>query len=239
MKSLHKLIVMSATYRQGSRVPEASVAKDPENKLLSHYPRARIEAELVRDNMLKVSGLLSAKLGGPSVFPPQPASITSEGTYGPLSWNVSGGEDRYRRGLYTFMKRTAPYAMLSTFDAPSGEACVARREVSNTPLQALMLLNAEVFLETARALGKLVAKQPGTDDERLTYLFRRCVTRPPTTPELQALQTFLAGQRKRLEAKEIDAAAIAGAGDDPVTERAAWVLVARAVMNVDEAVSKN
>src|SRR4029450_2596145 len=112
-----------------------------------------LEAEMVSDAALRVSGLLSDKIGGPSVFPPQPPGITSEGAYGPLTWTVSSGEDRYRRGLYTFSKRTAPYAMFLTFDGGSGEACLARREVSNTPLQALTLLNDPVFVEAAQALG--------------------------------------------------------------------------------------
>ncbi len=111
---------------------------------------------------LKASGLLSPKIGGPSVFPPQPASVTSEGAYGALRWEPSPGEDRYRRGLYTFSKRTAPFAMFTTFDAPSGEACVARREVSNTPLQALTLLNDTVFVEAAQAFGRQLAALPGS-----------------------------------------------------------------------------
>ena len=152
MKAMHRLIATSATYRQSSEVTPQALAKDPENKLLSRAPRVRLEAELVRDTELKAAGLLTEKIGGPSVFPPQPASVTTEGTYGGLSWNVSTGPDRYRRGLYTFTKRTAPFAMLSTFDAPSGEACVARREVTNTPLQALTLLNdVHVCRNRARA----------------------------------------------------------------------------------------
>src|SRR5207237_10340200 len=125
----------------------------------------------------------SHRIGGPSVFPPQPPGVSSEGAYGPLDWKVSEGEDRYRRGLYTFSKRTAPYAMFTTFDAPTGEVCVARREVSNTPLQALTMLNDQVFIEAAQALGKSISALPGAESERLTTLFRRCVTRPPTSQE--------------------------------------------------------
>ena len=107
----------------------------------------------MRDALLHASGLLSETIGGPSVFPPQPSGVATEGTYGPLTWKVSEGADRYRRGLYTFSKRTAPYAMFTTFDAPSGEACLARREVSNTALQALTVLNDAVFVEAAQSLG--------------------------------------------------------------------------------------
>ncbi|HUG20659.1 MAG TPA: PSD1 and planctomycete cytochrome C domain-containing protein, partial [Planctomycetaceae bacterium] len=129
LKSMHKTIVSSATYRQSSVISDRKLQLDPENVWLSRDPRVRLEAELIRDNVLAISGLLSRKIGGPSVFPPQPPGIT-EAAYGPLEWKVSEGEDRYRRGLYTFNKRTAPYTMFSTFDAPSGELCLARREPS-------------------------------------------------------------------------------------------------------------
>src|SRR5205807_7568053 len=122
IKKMHRLIVTSATYRQSSRVTPELLEKDSHNQLLTRGPRFRIEAELIRDTVLKASGLLAPKIGGPSVFPPQPAGVSSEGAFGPLPWHVSEGPDRYRRGLYTFSKRTAPYAMFHTFDAPSGEA---------------------------------------------------------------------------------------------------------------------
>jgi hypothetical protein len=141
MKRLHKRLVMSATYQQQSIITPALLQADPQNALFARGPRFRVEAEVIRDSLLTADGQLSHKIGGPSVFPPQPASVTTEGAYGQLKWNVSQGEDRYRRGIYTFMKRTAPYAMSSAFDAPSGESCVSLREVSNSPLQALMLLN--------------------------------------------------------------------------------------------------
>src|SRR5207245_5329740 len=139
--------------------------------------RFGVEAELVRDAALKVAGLLCEKVGGPSVYPPQPPGVTTEGTYGAIAWKVSPGQDRYRRGLYTFSKRTAPYAMFNTFDAPSGEACLARREVSNTPLQALTLLNDPVFVQAGQALGSAVAAQAGSVETRATALFPRCPPR--------------------------------------------------------------
>jgi hypothetical protein len=188
--------------------------------------------------VLRTSGLLSFKLGGQSVFPPQPPGITSEGAYGPLAWNVSSGDDRYRRGIYTFAKRTTPYAMFATFDGPSGEACVARREVSNTPLQALTMLNDAVVVEAAQALGRELASNSGVVADRIHALFRRCLTRPPTDSERQLLVQFLETQRQRLAAKELDAAAIAGEGEGDVVERAAWTLVARAVLNLDQMIMK-
>jgi hypothetical protein len=253
IKSMHRLLVTSSTYRQSSsnsefRIQNSELAKgvDPQNRQLHHFPRVRLEAEQVRDNLLHVSGLLSTKIGGASVFPPQPPGITSEGAYGPLVWTVSAGEDRYRRGLYTFAKRTAPYAMFATFDGPSGEACLARREVSNTPLQALTMLNNAALLEAAQALGSEFARFPrplgegrgeGVSD-RVAALFRRCLTRRPTDSELKLLINYYNSQRKRLVAKELDADTIAGPGDGDAMERAAWTLVARAVLNLDEAITK-
>ena len=239
LKKLHRLLVTSATYRQSSQVTPTLMQADPENKLLARSSRVRLDAELVRDCALAESGLLSAKIGGPSVFPPQPPGVTSEGTYGPLAWNVSVGDDRYRRGLYTFSKRTAPYAMFTTFDAPSGEACVARREVSNTPLQALTLLNDQVFVEAAQALGSQIAAQSGTETERITLLFRYCLTRPPTTEETNLLLKFYNAQKERLAKKELNATVIAGSGDGDANSRAAWTLLARSLLNLDEAITKN
>jgi hypothetical protein len=240
LKRMHKLIVMSATYRQSSRVAPKALAKDPDNRLLSHAPRVRLDAEVIRDQALRVSGLFSERVGGPSVFPPQPPGVTTEGAYGRLDWKVSDGGDRYRRGLYTFSKRTAPYAMFITFDAPSGEVCVAKREVSNTPLQALTLLNDPVFEEAAQALGRRMAAECGSVAERVEALFRRCLTRPPLDDERDALVRFYRAQKARLDRKELDAGRIAGKskGEDNAAERAAWTLLARVLLNLDETVTK-
>jgi hypothetical protein len=238
IKNMHRLIVTSATYRQSSRVTPELLPKDPENLLLSRGSRFRIEAELIRDAVLKMSGLLASRIGGPSVFPPQPAGVTTDGTFGGMAWNVSQGPDRYRRGLYTFSKRTAPYAMFNTFDAPSGEACVARREVSNTPLQALTALNDPVFVEAAQALGRMLAAEPASPEARAAYLFRRCLTRPPSAEELGQIMTFYRNQRCRFEQKELDASVIAGSGAGDPIERAAWSALARVLLNLDETISK-
>jgi hypothetical protein len=252
LKAMHKLIVTSATYRQSSKVTAEKLARDPVNELLSRAPRLRLEAELVRDALWRTSGLLSPVVGGPSVFPPQPPGVSTEGTYGPLAWNVSSGADRYRRGLYTFSKRTAPYGMFSTFDAPSGEACVARREVSNTPLQALTLLNDIVVVDATQALGRAVVEDAAAvaawgvrqgvtgpaEEVTAAYLVTRCLARPATESERQELAKFYARERARCEAKELDATAIAGPGMGDVNSRAAWALVARILFNVDEFVSR-
>ena len=239
LKRLHRLIVTSATYQQSSRVTLELLQRDAANELLARGPRFRVEAELVRDSILSLSGLLGRKLGGPSVFPPQPANVTTEGTYGALAWKVSEGLDRNRRSLYTFAKRTAPFAMFTTFDGPSGEACVCRREVTNTPLQALTLLNDGTFTETAQALGQRFASQSSPVEPRVRELFRVCLTRPPTDDEVRLLTEFLQSQRQRLTEKQLDAAILAGTGDGDSIERAAWAIVARAILNLDESVTKN
>jgi hypothetical protein len=239
LKEMHRLMVTSATYRQSSRVTPELLAKDPQDRWLARAPRYRVDGELVRDAALKISGLLSPKIGGPSVFPPQPPGVTSEGTYGGLAWTVSPGADKFRRGMYAYAKRTAPYAMFNTFDSPSGEACVARREVSNTPLQALTLMNDTVFVEASQALGTLVASRPGSIEERIDLLFRRCVVRPPTLDERQLLSDFYRAQRERLDKGELDATKIAGAAEGSPIDRAAWIVVARAILNLDETITRN
>jgi hypothetical protein len=238
LKKMHRLIVTSATYRQASRVTPELLARDPDNRWLARAPRVRLEAESIRDSLLQVSGLLSAKIGGPSVFPPQPASVTKEGVYGAIEWKVSTGADRYRRGLYTFLKRSIPYAMFATFDGVTGETCLARREVSNTPLQALTMLNDLVVIEAAQALGRTLAEAPGSVEERMAELFGRCLARPPTAAERQALVGFYHAQHKRLQAGTLDAGAIAGGKDGNAVERAAWTLTARAVLNLDEMITR-
>jgi hypothetical protein len=240
MKAMHRAIVTSATYRQASRVTREGLALDPENRLLARGPRVRVEAEMIRDSVLKASGLLCERIGGPSVFPPQPPGVSSEGAYGGLAWNTSPGGDRYRRGLYTFTKRTAPFAMTLTFDGPSGEVCVARREVSNSPLQALTLLNDPAFVEGSQALGELLAKAPGSLEARVSRLFRLCLSRSPQPDESSMLVHFFQVQRARLERKELDAGKIAGAGAGAaeLIDRAAWTLLSRAILNLDEAVTK-
>jgi len=238
VKHLHRLIVTSATYRQSSVIRNAEFeVRNEGNKLLARGPRVRLEAEQIRDSALKAAGLLSAKMYGASVFPPQPAGATDV-SYGNFQWKVSEGEDRYRRGLYTFAKRTAPYAMTGTFDAPSGEACVARREVTNTALQALTMLNDAVLLDVAQALARRTIEQKGKPEEQATYLFRLCLVRTPTAEEVARLAKFYEAQRVRFATDEKRAGSVAGAGKGPVAELAAWTATARAILNLDEFVTK-
>lgn len=240
LKKLHRLIVLSATYQQDSKVSPAFRERDPENILLARGPRFRLDAEQIRDTALVASGLFSDKVGGPSVYPPQPPGVSTEGAYGALKWQTNEGPDRYRRGLYTFAKRTTPYAMAATFDAPSGEACVARRERSNSPLQALSLLNDTVAIECARALGRLTAAHDGTDAQRLEFMFRRCLTRQPTDSEREKLLTFYQSQLTRLTTGELKAADLLEQKEgEQLNEHAAWTAVARVLLNLDETITKS
>jgi hypothetical protein len=243
LKKLHRLLVTSNTYRQSSRISAELLAKDPGNTLLARAPRKRLEAEIIHDAVLRASGLLSLKMSGPGVRPPQPAGVT-EVAYGSPSWTASSGEDRYRRGVYTFIKRTAPFAAFQTFDGPNNTTCTARRDISNTPLQALTLLNNVVYQEAAQNFGRLLVQQRGSDEARIAYAVRCVLTRRPSDAEIVELAEFLTAQRKRIAAGELNAAQIAG-GDtkgvpaEEVAERAAWTTVVRALLALDEAVTRN
>jgi hypothetical protein len=242
LKALHKLIVTSATYRQSSRVRPELVARDPLNVLLARQNRLRLEAENLRDVALAASGLLTRTVGGPSVRPPQPAGI-SELTYaGSAKWAESTGPARYRRGLYTWFQRTSPYPMLMTFDAPDSNLCCVRRERSNTPLQALTLLNDTVFVECAQALGqRVVSERAGPAPERIRHAFRLCVAREPTAEELTVLRGLFEDLLQACRANPDAAAQLVGktkpAGIE-LTEAAAWVALARTVLNLDEFVMR-
>jgi hypothetical protein len=242
LKALERLIVTSAAYRQSSRVSPEAIRRDPDNVLIARGARFRADAEVVRDAALAASGLLSMRIGGPSVFPPQPDGLAGL-SFGSYSWPASKGEDRYRRGLYTYWKRTNPYAAFITFDAPVGETACVRRPRSNTPLQALFLLNDQVFIEAARALAARVLREaPQEDGERLRRAFRHALSRLPEAEELAAMLAFLDEARRELD----DSAAerIAGvnaeepaAGAEP-RELAAWTLLARVLLNLDEAITR-
>ena len=238
MKSFHRLLVTSATYQQRSDVSDELLSRDPDNRLWSRGPRHRLEAEMVRDGLLAACGLLSPKRGGPGVRPPQPESVTAL-AYGGTKWNAATGEDRYRRSIYTFAKRTTPFAAYAVFDAPSGEICEARRGRSNSPLQALTLLNDAMFVEMGQALAREISTSNGNDEEaRIVRLFRRLLTRPPTAAESEALSTFRRSQLARLAAGELDAVAICGGETDDSAELASWVMTVRAVMNLGEGITK-
>ena len=242
MKPLHKMMVMSAAYRQSSTASPALVERDPYNRLLARGPRFRLDAETIRDAVLAASGLLSDRIGGPSVFPPQPDGIWDI-PYSSDKWIASEGEDRYRRGLYTFIRRSAPYPSLTTFDATSRERCTVRRVRTNTPLQALTTLNDGAFFEAAQAMAARVLRDArgGGSAARATLAFRLALTRPPGQKEVDRILASYARQLERFR-RDPDAAArtIGGhevEGVDPA-DQAAWTLVANALLNLDEAVTK-
>ncbi len=274
LKAMHKLIVMSATYRQSSHTRADLAAIDPNNKLLGRQSRLRVEAEIVRDAALTASGLLSRKIGGPSVHPPQPAGVY-DFTQNKQAWNESKGDDRYRRGMYTFFFRSAPYPLLTTFDVPNmTQTCIARLR-SNTPLQALTVANDATMFELAQGLamrvlaeegpspgargqgpetekgvatGRLQVARPAAPNEiarpdqaRIAHLFRLCLTRPPAEKEAARLLDYLKLQRERFTADAASAKLVApvkrpaGVTD---AEAAAWTAVARALMNLDEFITR-
>jgi hypothetical protein len=249
IKKMMKRIVMSATYRQSSRVTKDRLAKDPNNRLLSRGPRFRLDAEMLRDQALFVSGLLVEKLGGPSVKPPQPAGLwEAVGYTGSNTKNFvpdHGHEKVHRRSLYTFWKRTAPPPEMNTFDAPSRESCIVRRERTNTPLQALLLMNDPQFVEAARALAERTMKEGGaTPETRLAYMFRLTTARRPDAKEMADL---LAAYKDHLATYTRDAAKakqLISVGElkpdaklNP-SELAAWTMIANLLLNLDEVINK-
>jgi hypothetical protein len=243
MKALHKLIVTSATYGQSSRVSPALVQRDPFNRLLARGPRVRLEAEMIRDQALAVSGLLSHKIGGPSVMPPQPDGIWQV-VYSGDKWETSKGEDKYRRGLYTFWRRSSPHPMMSSFDAPTREFCVLRRSRSDTPLQALDTLNDPAFVEAAQALARRIAAQAGDVKERAAFAFRTCLSRAPKPEEIERISKLYERELANYTDKPGDAEKMA-ASETPkpkdcnnLPELAAWTVVANVLLNLDEAITK-
>jgi hypothetical protein len=237
VKAMQRLIVTSATYRQSSKVTPELLAKDPYNRLLARGPRFRVDAEIVRDIALAASGLLNPEVGGPSVHPPAPAFLFVPPTsYGPKVWNEEQGAARYRRGLYTFRFRSVPYPMLQTFDAPAGESSCVRRTRSNTPLQALTTLNEPLFFEAAQALArKTLAEGGATDRARLDYAARRVLSRILTGEEAKILLALLERERQRFASGPFDPKAFSGT---TAADAAPWTAVARVLLNLDEAVTK-
>jgi hypothetical protein len=225
-KALLRTIVLSAAYRQSSAVPTALAERDPYNRLFARGPRVRLEAEMIRDVTLAVSGLLSEKISGPSVFPLQPDGIWNM-PYNSDKWTVSQGEDRFRRSLYTFWRRTSPYPSFMTFDATSREFCTVRRVRTNTPLQALTLLNDPASFEAARALAGRMVAGGTTPAARASTGVKLVLTRPSQPQEVERLVALyeqeLAQYRKRGESEP---------------ELAAWTMVANVLLNLDEAITK-
>jgi hypothetical protein len=241
MKSLQRLIVTSATYRQSSNTRSEVAELDSGNRLLARQRRIRLEAELIRDGCLLASGLLCNKVGGPSVFSHQPAGIL-ENRATPATWTMSGGEDRYRRGMYTWVWRLTPHPNLPLFDAPDGVTACTRRDRSNIPVQALTLLNDPTFVEAAGALAaQLMTSSATSDDERIVALTRTCLSRDPSAAELELLRTLIDSQRQALAVEQNDASIVAADAIPTgcsAAEFATWVVASRVVMNLDEFITR-
>lgn len=247
-KAMHRWIVTSATYRQSSHVSPESQTRDPYNRLLARGSRVRVDAEIVRDVALAASGLLEPALGGPSVYAPAPEFLFRPPTsYGPKTWTEETGPNRYRRALYTFRFRSIPYPVLQNFDAPNGDFSCVRRARSNTPLQALTTLNEVLFMETAQGLAlRILERGEETDEARLRYGFRRVLSRLPTAAELADLKSLLERQTRYLSEGWVDVRELATGhrslpklpvGSTP-TQLAAYTVVSRVLLNLDEAITK-
>lgn len=244
-KALLKLLVTSAVYRQSSVLRPELKEKDPLDRLLARFPRRRIEAELVRDQALAASGLLSKKMLGPSVFPPQPEGLWQAAFNGERTWTTSAGEDKYRRGIYVFWRRTVPYPSMAAFDAPSRETCTVRRIHSNTPLQAFVTLNDPVYVEAAQALARRILKEGGsTPEQRARWGLELVQARPATDDQVKHLLALCKGEidHYRADPKAAEQMATDPLGPLPPgiepTEAAAWTVVANVLLNLDSVLTK-
>ncbi|MDB5355849.1 MAG: hypothetical protein JWN24_2302 [Phycisphaerales bacterium] len=245
MKALVKLMVTSAAYRQSSRVSPEALEKDPKNRLISRGPRHRLEAELVRDQALALSGLLSEKMFGPSVFPPQPDGLWQAAFNGERTYPTSKGEDKYRRGIYVFWRRTVPYPSMSAFDAPSREICTLRRIPTSTPLQAFVTLNDPVYVECAQALARRIVKEGGDSvEQRATYALNLCLCRPPEPQQVARLVSLYNEQVEHYRSKPAEAEKIATAPIGPLpagteaADVAAWTVCSNVLLNLDGVLTK-
>jgi cytochrome c553 len=241
MKQMMRLMVTSATYRQSSKARPELISKDPDNSLLARQSRLRLPAELIRDEALAASGLLNETIGGKSVRPPQPAGVSELSYSNSVKWNESQGADRYRRGLYIHFQRTAPYPMLVNFDAPNSNLSCSRRQRSDTPLQALDLLNDVVFFEAAQSLAyRIVRESPAGFRDRLTYAYELALARPPASKEAERMAKYFDQQMGALAADAKQAGQLFPTPVEGVqpAEAAAWVGVSRILLNLDEFITR-
>jgi hypothetical protein len=233
LKRLLRELVLSATYQQSARITPGRLAADPQNRLLSRGPRVRLAAEMIRDQALVLSGLFSPKMYGPPVMPPQPDGIW-QSVYSDAKWVNATGDDRYRRAIYTYWKRTSGYPGMLTFDVPSREVCTMRRIPTNTPLQALVTLNDEAFVECAAGLAdRMVAEGGGDPSGRIAWAYRAATGRRPSDATLEDLTLLYETAHKRSMSEK--------SGTNPerqAAERAALSIVASAILNLDEVLTK-
>ena len=243
VKRLIKQIAMTKTYQQSARTSAKKLKLDPRNRLLSRAPRFRLDAETIRDQALAISGLLSRKMYGPSVYPFQPGGLWRAAFNGQRTWPTSKGEDKYRRGLYTFWRRTVPYPSMATFDAPSREICSMRRIRTNTPLQALVTMNDPVYVEASQAFAKRIISQGGKSvQDRIRYAWRVATARPASERQLAILTRLYHSEIKHYQSKSKDADALVGNAKTKQktqsAEQAAWVVIANVLLNLDGVLTK-
>jgi hypothetical protein len=247
VKAMQRLIVTSAAYRQASNTTPALRERDPENRLIARGPRVRLPAEMIRDQALLVSGLLSTKMGGPSVKPYQPEGLWEQlsAFQGKKLFERSKGEDLWRRSVYSYWKRTVPPPSLTIFDAPTREACVVRRQMSSTPLQALALLNDEMYIETARKFAERIVKEGGVSPaQRLAWAMRVATSRPATSAEVHILEQGLSRRLAHYRADPASAQKLLAAGESPrdktisPTVLAAYTTTASVILNLDEVITR-
>ncbi len=244
-KAFLRMVMTSAAYRQSSRVTPEKLAKDPRNRLFSRGPRFRLEAEMVRDQALALCGLLSHKMHGPSVFPPQPEGLWQAAFNGQRTWSTSAGEDKHRRGIYTFWRRTVPYPSMATFDAPSREICSVRRTRTNTPLQAFVTLNDPVYVEAAQSLARRIVSEGGASpQERAKFALKLCLSRPAAEEQVERLVGLFKSEREHYSKHPADAVALATEPLGPLpkgmdaADLAAWTTVANVLLNLDGVLTK-
>jgi hypothetical protein len=245
VKKFLKLLVMSAAYRQSAKVTPELTERDPENRLLARGPRVRLTAEMVRDQALTAAGLLSPKILGPSVKPPQPNLGVSAAFGGSIDWQPSTGEDKFRRGVYTTWRRSNPYPSMSTFDAPNRDTCVVRRARTNTPLQALVTMNDPVYVEAAQALARRAIEKGGkTTAEKAAFAFKACLVRAPSEAEVTRLVKLYDEAKAKFAKDATKATQFATNPLGPLpkgvdaADAAAWTVVANVIMNLDEVLMK-
>jgi hypothetical protein len=248
VKRFLKQLAMSATYQQSSRVTREKLAADPENRLLARGPRFRLDAEVIRDQALALSGLLINRIGGKSVKPYQPAGLWKPVGFGGSNTSVfvqDKGDKLFRRSMYTFWKRTVPPPSMTTFDAPNRETCQVRRARTNTPLQALVLMNDVQYVEAARKFAERIVNEGGAGvDERVTFAFRSVLARRPTATEMQLLTSLFNDYLSEFRKQPESAAKLLSAGESPrneqldVHELAAWTMVGHVLLNLSETVTK-
>jgi hypothetical protein len=240
MKHVHRLIVHSATYQQDSTMRPDLQVVDPTNVLLARAPRVRLSAEAIRDTMLQISGLLEFKMGGAPIYPPQPDGFWRHVGRNEPKYETSNGTDRFRRGVYVIWRRSAPYPSFTNFDAPDRTSCVIKRSRTNTPLQALTLLNDPTYWEMTRAFANEIEASASSIHGKIAFAFIQTLARKPSQREVEILETLYQSTVSRLRDRPSDIQELVGSNTERATaESAAWCYIANVLLNLDETITRN